>query len=157
MKRVKKKRVIKKRRRKNPLHSFITDRFRNHIEEAILSGSPHELSKAFVLAKLNDDRCDDCDKEYDFCKCEGSREDNERACEDCRLNYCLCGYDIYFRPIEPRSVRTTKVRKLAWKLAKEKLDKSNLDLLYQRIINSVKEYKDLYQIDNGEELKDILK
>lgn len=94
-------------------------------QESRMSGGKEIYS--FVI-----EHCKDCLRHYTECACEGSREIKYDTfgnrmyapCEECRLNYCLCDYDI--KTSEDLIVITSK-------LAKEVLNPKELNNLKEAV------------------------
>lgn len=131
MRKLKKKRVVKKRKRKNPIDEILFDL----LAEAILTGNSNHFSNALIYYTTGE-KCDDCDQLYYSCACEGSRKKRTKPCEDCKLRKCLCGYNI------DRDTNPAKVRSTILKWIEENLN-------YKNQLNILKNIKnDLEQIDS---------
>lgn len=111
---------LNKKCRLNPTVDFY---FYKYLGGALVYGSDESLANAVYYYNVKN-FCTDCDKYFADCTCEGNRDLSGSKCGDCKLNYCLCDYNLYNNKGFPYY---NKVRQEAWNFAKNKLTDVQLE------------------------------
>src|SRR5574338_1012825 len=115
--------MIKKKQKYKRNPKYVDDRYIKLLSNGLHTGWPDFLSRALTYYNIGD-FCNDCQKDYDLCQCEGAR-DISGPCEECGQNRCICDYDIRFNE-EYLDISYEKVRKEVWNLARRTLDEQKL-------------------------------
>lgn len=123
-KKVAKRTVSKKRKvRKNP---YFDKGYVSLLSSAFRKGGLEQLSHTISYGATGY-QCSDCEKLFWQCTCEGSRERPGYPCEDCKQKRCVCDLNVWN---DKGNLVPDKVRKEAWRIARETLGSEANDLIY---------------------------
>lgn len=152
MKRPKKKFLIK--RRKNP---YFDETYFDWLKSALLRGDPQSLAFALNYYRIGY-VCNDCEDTYKGCTCEGDRELKDfegynEVCRYCKMNFCLCDYDIY----EDDEIDSDKIRKIAYLQTINTLNIKDIEKIFSKLSLWLDKSENLFRLQESFFLKTFYK